>query len=252
MAKATRIHRRRVLQATGLVAVGAWVWAAPRLSALRELDLTFSPVPDFPPFRNLERRGEYSGSAGALVGIGATSSPKLQPEDICSALFGDDAGLAIALFSDFNCPNCPQMDANVQTAVQGGDMRVVRHELPLLGDSSVLASKAVLAADLQGGYAAMHARLLRTRSIVTPSLISRYAMDAGLDDQRLLADMESQRVKDRIAQSLALKRSLALIGTPASVIGRTVVLGTLSLRQIRQIINLERSLPPPCQNSTTE
>lgn len=91
--------------------------------------------------------------------------------DPCAALFGEataDGALPIATFSDFNCPYCRVLEgdlAGVLAADPG--LRLVRHELPLLGAASASAARAVLAADLQGGYEAMKARLLRAGLVTT-------------------------------------------------------------------------------------
>lgn len=236
-----------MIQAAGIGAVGLWVWGAPRLPEIFAAEPSFTPIANVPPFRRLNSDGALTAANVAFLGLDQPNqNPMLEATRIapCTALFRGAPPPAIALFSDFNCPNCPTMDANVTAAA--GDTPVVRHQLPLLGVTSETASRAVLAADLQGGFAAMYAALSRTPAVKNLALIRRSAVGAGLDSDRLVTDMQSVAVQNQLNQSLALARILGLIGTPATVIGRTIVLGTLPRRQIAQIIALEQELGEVC------
>ena len=74
----------------------------------------------------------------------------------------------------------------------------------------------------------------------TPEYLSRLAGDLGVDEERLVADMESPEVVRELENSSALARVFAFVGTPALVIGRTVVQGQISDTMVRKIIELER------------
>ena len=56
----------------------------------------------------------------------------------------------------------------------------------------------------------------------------------------MLADIDSTAVSQELENSAALSRALALVGTPALVVGRTVVQGQVSDSMITRIIALER------------
>lgn len=242
-----KIMRRRLFQAAGLGVLGLWVWGAPRLPQLWQPQMTFSPMPDLPPFRRLDLQGPITAGNVAFVGIGDPAIPNaMTSAEICSGLFGAATAPAIALFSDFNCPNCPQMETNVRTAAEKSKIPVIHHQLPLLGRGSEMASRAVLAADRQGGYAAMYAALSRTPAVQNMSLIRHLAQNAGLDPDQLLVDMNDPETAERLNLSLAIAARLGLIGTPATVIGRSIVLGILPPAQIAQIIAAEQEQPMEC------
>ena len=126
------------------------------------------------------------------------------------------------------------------TNAMPNEVAVAWHELPLLGDSSNLAAKAALAAKRQGAYVTFHERLMTTPFQATPEFLSRLAGDLGVDEERLVADMESPEVVRELENSSALARVFAFVGTPALVIGRTVVQGQISDEMVRNIIELER------------
>jgi protein-disulfide isomerase len=249
--------RRRALLAGGALAALGWVIGAPRLAGLWPSRLTYRDLPGLSPFRMLESSGALSG-AGLLAGLEAPAPDPAQDARIaavranpCTALFGpqDDGRLPIAFFSDFNCPNCKVLDAILldQTASRPDEIRIIRHELPLLGAASTVASLAVLAADRQGGYRVMHDRLMRSRMVTDLNLVTSIAESVGLDGQRLVADMQSEGVASALDRAKAIARVFGFAGTPATVIGRTAFLGTLPAADVAQIIKTElAALPMAC------
>jgi protein-disulfide isomerase len=221
--------------------------------------LSFRDLPGLAPFRVLQSTGGLSAGSAALAGLEPTAPPDPEQEarvaavraDPCSALFGPltDARLPIAFFSDFNCPNCKALNEILQDqiATRPDRLRLIRHELPLLGAASTLASQAVLAADRQGGYEAMHSRLMRTRMVTDMNRVASIATAAGLDAQRLLADMETPEITTALDGAKAIATVFGLRGVPATVIGRTLFLGVIPAADVRQIIDEElAALPLAC------
>ena len=155
-----------------------------------------------------------------------------------------DSRLLIAFLSDFNCRNCRVLDAILleYDAANPGIIRFVRQELPLLGAASKTANKAVLAADRQGSHRAMHDRLMRTRMVTDLSLIVTTAEAVGLDGQRLIADMQSPEIEMTLNKARAIASVFGFYGTPSTVIGSTVFLGTIPAADVRQIIQAEMDL----------
>src|SRR3546814_13988586 len=62
------------------------------------------------------------------------------------------------------------------------------------------------------------------------------ARDVGLDTVRLEQDMESAEVATVIARNLAIADSLDIGGTPAFVIGDTLVPGAGDLKTLRALV----------------
>lgn len=241
------------MTAFGIGAIGLWVWGVPRLRAIWDNDIRFVDIPRAPGFQMLET-DLVTGLSGAVFAGLDTPDPIITAalEDVrarpCHALYrGSTATVPIALFSDFNCPNCPQMDANVTSVVaQTPQTALVYHQLPLLGRTSVIASQAVLAAAEQDKYGEMHDALLRTPAVTDLSLVRRFAEQAGLDVDRFERTMNAPDIQGSLSISRALSQYLGLIGTPAAVIGRTVVLGIQSKATITAIIAHEKQRGATC------
>ncbi len=254
--------RRRTLLTGGALAVAAWVYGVPRLASLWRSPLKYRDLPGLAPFRALATAGTLSTGTGVFSGLDTAPAPDADltariaavRADPCAALFGtgNDPRIPVAFFSDFNCPNCRVIE-DILTAfdtAHPGILRLVRFELPLLGAASTTASKAVLAADRQGAYAAMHARLGRNRMVSDLNLVQSIADTIGLDGARLIADMQSPEIATALDRARALADVFGFYGTPGMVIGRTVFLGAIPAADVAQIIMAEQALPPlPCQQT---
>ncbi|WP_298498482.1 DsbA family protein [uncultured Maritimibacter sp.] len=244
-----RERRNALLLFSGLAAAYAAFRIAPGFG--RE-ELVLQDIEDPAGFRRLTA-GQSSSGFDPFVGL----EPQKNNDDleaakvrvrqnICAALYYDRPTTAgevpVASFSDYYCPFCRVQTKRLaeMEARQEGEIRVSWHELPLLGETSTLAAKAALAARNQGAYPAFHERLMRSPFRATPEYLQALANDIGVDHARLVADMNSEEVLEDLENSAALARIFAFVGTPAMVIGRTVVQGEVSERTVQAIIKRER------------
>ena len=250
-------HRRLLL--LGLALGGGYLVAGRALPTLPwfAANLEFEDIDQPAGFRRI-RAGETStGGFDPFAGIDSAGPAEPAPsavsavrQDICNALFeGWTPGsgtVPIASFSDYNCPICRITTRRIAQAapVQDGTARVTWHELPILGKTSVLAAKAALAADNQGAYAAFQDRLLRSAFQPTDGYIDALASDLDLDRGRLARDMESPDIEARIDRSLALRDLFGFRGTPAILVGRTVIEGDIGEATLSRLIELERKAEP--------
>ncbi len=88
-------------------------------------------------------------------------------------------------------------------------------------------------------YAAFLKRLMRTRFVPTPAYLEVVGRDIGVDPDRLIADMDGDEVANRLRTTDAVAKVFGFIGTPALVIGRTVVVGAVSDAVIAALIEQE-------------
>ena len=252
--------RRRALLVGGTLAIAGWVYGVPRLATRWPSRLTYRKLDGLAPFQALDRAGALSTANALMLGLddktAQDASHATRVETVraapCNALFGQtkDQRIPVAVFSDFNCPNCRVLETVLEDYQKAnpGVLRIIRFELPLLGAASTTASKAVLAADRQGAYAAMHERLLRNRMVSDLNLVQSIAESIGLDGPQLVADMQLPEIETALEQAQAIAEVFGFYGTPGMVIGRTVVLGAIPVADVTQIIADEQALPRlPCQ-----
>ena len=153
-----------------------------------------------------------------------------------------DAGTVIVEFFDYNCPYCKRAAGDVKTLIAADDdVRVVYREWPILGEGSVLASRAALAARNQGKYEEMHWGLMEMRGRAEEASIFALARSIGLDVEQLRVDMQSDEVNSHIAASDQLAQNLGFTGTPAFVIGDALVPGAIPLAELEQYIAQARA-----------
>jgi protein-disulfide isomerase len=145
-------------------------------------------------------------------------------------------------FFDYRCPYCKQVEPSLEKLLGDDKMlRFVYKEFPVLGPDSDLAAHAALAAKLQGKYDAFHRALMNTPGHPDEAVIFKVAASVGLDVDRLKQDMHSPDVEKEIKANLDLGNTLDIDGTPAFIVGTTIVPGAISLENLKKLIADTRS-----------
>lgn len=145
--------------------------------------------------------------------------------------------VTIAEFFDARCGYCKQLHPVLEAALAADrDLRVVMLDLPILGPNSVLAARALLAAQRQNRYAEMQDALLRLREEPTEAVLRREAERLRLDWARLRREMDDPAVARRIQANLGIAQQLGIQGTPALVIGETLVPGAVDLPTLQGLV----------------
>jgi protein-disulfide isomerase len=150
--------------------------------------------------------------------------------------------ITIVEFFDTRCPYCRRMEPTMARLLQQDHtVRLVYKDLPILGPESVLAAHALLAAQKQNGYEKLRTALMQAPPGYTKEQILAIARTLGLDDARLGHDMDDAAITARIDANLRLARDLGLDGTPALVIGDTLVPGAVELAELEKTIATTRA-----------
>ena len=173
--------------------------------------------------------------------LAAARSQLLDPAD---PVAGNPQGdVTIIEFFDTRCPYCQRLEpAMAELLRQDSGVRVVFKDLPILGPGSMLGAKTLLAAQSQGAYEKLREALMKPGPEPSREAILATARKLGLDPEKLARDMESPAVQARIAANLALARRLGIQGTPAMVIGETLIPGAVELAELRQAVAGARAI----------
>jgi len=120
-------------------------------------------------------------------------------------------------FADFECPHCRQavslLDAVL--AAHEGKVRLVYKSYTLpFHQRGEPAARSAFAAGLQGKFWEMEHLLFERQQHLEDADLKSYAQMLKLDVARWKADMDSPRVKERVAHDRALGEELVLKGTP--------------------------------------
>ena len=188
----------------------------------------------------LQQREAAETEAQARATIG--DSRDMLERDPNAPVGGNPEGdVTVVEFFDYNCPYCRRAGDEVAEILADDDMvRVVYREWPILGEGSVVAARAALAAREQGLYQEMHEALMGARGRVDEASVMRIAEEAGLDVERLRADMEAPEVQAHIDTSMQLAQSLGFTGTPSFVIGEDRAPGLVEAERMAEMIAAQR------------
>jgi protein-disulfide isomerase len=149
--------------------------------------------------------------------------------------------VTIVEFFDYNCGYCKKFFPTLMETVKAdGNIRLVMKEFPILAQSSVTAAKTAIAAAKQGKYAEFHTVLISNRGALTDDVIDRAAKTVGLDMERLAADMKSPEIEKAIVRNASLAEALDITGTPALIVGKTIVHGAVDKNKVKELIAATR------------
>ncbi|NBJ13911.1 DsbA family protein [Microvirga arsenatis] len=187
----------------------------------------------------LEKRQAEAQQAAQAGAVKETRQSLLNASH--SYVVGNPSGdVTLVEFFDYNCGYCKKALADVQTLVKSDPkLRVVLKDFPVLGPDSVEASRVSLAAknQLQGQKLfEYHVKVMDTRGRVNGERAMAVAKEMGLDMARLQKDMESPDTRKALQENMELGDKLSLTGTPAFIVGETVVPGAVGLEPLKQLV----------------
>ena len=188
------------------------------------------------------REREAEAQAEAAQAALSEQRDALESGDNAPVLGNPEGDVTLVEFFDYNCPYCRRAAEGVEALIaEDPELRVVFREWPILGEDSVEAARASLAAEVQGGYEAFHLALMGGSGRVDEAAIEAAAEEAGLDLERLREDMQAPEVQAHIDASMELAEALGITGTPAFVVGDAVVPGAVPTEELTALIEEARA-----------
>lgn len=143
-----------------------------------------------------------------------------------------DGDVVLVEFFDYACGYCRAALPDIERLIaEDKKLKVVYREMPVLGEDSLTAARASLAAAQQGKYAAFHKALLGAGR-PNPSAIAAAKRRAGVTD----GAVTSKSVEDELNKSAELQRMLQLSGTPSWVVGSKVMVGAVGYDALKAAI----------------
>jgi protein-disulfide isomerase len=150
------------------------------------------------------------------------------------------AKVTIVEFFDYRCVHCRHVAPTIDKIVSSNaSVRVVYKNFPVLGEPSVLAARAAVAAQQQGGWPKLHRAMLAFDGDFTMDGILALGTSVGLDAARLKTDMMSPATDSALQANMKLAAALGLDATPSFVIGDRVIRGALSADALQALVEEE-------------
>ena len=151
-----------------------------------------------------------------------------------------DGEIVIVEFFDYRCGYCrlsaPGLFA-VRDTVPGA--KVIYKEFPILGEDSMRAAKAALAAREQGLYEAYHRVLMLEGEDYSQAGLMALAQSVGLDTERLSADMNDPAIETYLERTYQLASAIGINGTPAFIINGDLYPGAIRPGDFEAILGIE-------------
>ena len=133
--------------------------------------------------------------------------------------------ITVVEFFDYRCGYCKSSAPEVLKLIeQNPDLRFVFKELPIFGGESDLAAKVALTAAGKARGLDIY-RAFMSEKALDEAAIDRHLASLGLNPSAIKAAGNSTAITKQIADSHALAQKLGIEGTPAFVIGDTLIPG---------------------------
>ncbi len=136
------------------------------------------------------------------------------------AVAGNPKGdVTLIEFFDYQCIHCKKMKPVVAELIKkDSNLRVIFKEFPIFGKTSEIASRAAMAAAMQGKYMQMQEALLKVDKHLDKEIVLETAKSIGLNMAKLQTDMDSKAVTDVLDANRQLAEKMHLMGTPAFIV----------------------------------
>lgn len=158
--------------------------------------------------------------------------------DPAAPVLGNPEGdVTLVEFFDYRCPYCKRMTGILTQLIDDDPkLRVVMKEFPILSQESIFAARAALAAERQGKYESFHFALMENGGGFTEDEIMAVAESVGLDESQLRADMADPQIEAALRRNHGTAEKIGVSGTPAFIVGDTLLPGAVSLEQLKALI----------------
>lgn len=140
-------------------------------------------------------------------------------------------------FFDYNCGYCKRSFPELMELIaENKDIKVILKELPVLGESSILASKAAIASLKQDKYFAMHQELINFSGQITINDIIDISKRVGINHEQLKNDMNKDETVLLIKENYRLADLIGVRGTPAFIINKELIPGAIGKEDMIKIL----------------
>ena len=173
--------------------------------------------------QKLQEKQAQQQAASAQKAIGQyRQAIERDPRDI---VINPAGSITVTEFFDYRCGYCRHAAPELVELVQKNpDIRLVLKDFVIFGRDSEAAARIALGAKDQGKSLELYKALMAENALDAAGAL-RIAKGLGVDMDKAKAAGESQAVTQHLADTEALAKTLQLSGTPAFIVGDTLVPG---------------------------
>jgi len=151
---------------------------------------------------------------------------------------GNKEGKTVIIeFFDYNCGYCKRSFPELMDLISNdSDIKVILKELPVLGESSILASKYAIAAQKQNKYFEMHQELINFSGQISTNDIKNISKTIGINFEQLKTDMNHDETILLIRENYRLADLIGVRGTPAFIINKKLIPGAIGKNEMVKLL----------------
>jgi protein-disulfide isomerase len=152
-----------------------------------------------------------------------------------------EGSTVIVEFFDYNCGYCKRSFPELMDLISDDkNIKVILKELPVLGESSVLAARASIASEKQKKYFSMHQELIKISGQISEVDIINISEKIGINYDQLKIDMNKDETILLINENYRLADLIGVRGTPAFIINNELIPGAIGKEEMVEILKNEK------------
>jgi protein-disulfide isomerase len=192
----------------------------------------------------LDQKQKDAEAAAQKAAVAGLSNDLTKAEN--GVVLGNPKGdVTLVEFFDYNCGYCKKSLSDIMGLLKADPkLRIVLRDFPVLGPDSVEASEIALAVRPMisaDQYMTYHQQLLSSRGRVGKDRAIQVATDLGVDGAKLQKALESGASRPLLSQTMHAADQLRIGGTPAFVIGDSVIVGAVGQESLASAIQSVRT-----------
>lgn len=171
----------------------------------------------------LQQNEQLAAAKGATEAIQSHRKDlERDPRDI---VINPNGKITLVEFFDYRCPYCKVVTPEVVRLVQQDpDIRLVLKQFPIFGEVSDTAAKVALTPQAKGKSLQLYANLMSEKAL-NDAILDRDLTVAGINPDQARKAAQDPAIERQIADTRALAQALKIEGTPAFIVGDTMVPG---------------------------
>jgi protein-disulfide isomerase len=151
-----------------------------------------------------------------------------------------DGKITVVEFFDYRCGYCKLAAPEVVKLIKDNpDVRVVFKEFPIFGEVSDTAAKIALTREAKAKGVELYKVLMDDKALDEAAL-DRHLAEVGINPTAARADAEHPMIQRQLLDTHALAEALKIDGTPAFIVGDTMIPGA-DMNALRAAIAAARS-----------
>jgi protein-disulfide isomerase len=158
-----------------------------------------------------------------------------------------DGKITVVEFFDYRCGYCKLAAPEVVSLIeQNPDVRFVFKEFPIFGEVSDTAAKVALTRQAKAKGVELYKSLMAEKALDDAAL-DRHLAAAGIDAAAARKDAQHPLIERQILDTHALAEAMKIEGTPAFIVGNTMIPGA-DLAALKAAIAATRAKTGPAES----